>query len=394
MLTPISSSAGSSITPAGEPAAARDADDVGQVELALGVVAADARRGGRAAWRAVDRHDAAVDSPIARSSGSRRRPRRCARACRRRRERAGHRRPGSSGRIAATSDRRIGVRRRSASRRDKVSVVSSGVSPNSTSRSSIPPCGVRRPARAASAGAHRVAGAERRILHDALRRRDETGRPPPSAARSRRRSPPAPAGRSAASRCAIIGRPAIWCMILGIADFIRVPLPAARMMAAKPDWLIDAARTQQLEHAAATVARPRQFCNTKIVAKYITTTHRLSRRSAAGSRPSRPRQPVVNGCSSTRRRTQTLRRWDSFCWSSISTARWSTALPDLRAALNEMLRERGRPPLSPAAGQAHDRRRRAGAGRPRPCGERRRPRRCGGRAAALSSSSTRPMRCG
>jgi hypothetical protein len=28
-------------------------------------------------------------------------------------------------------------------------------------------------------------------------------------------------------------------MTLGIADFIRVPLPAARMMAAKRDWLID-----------------------------------------------------------------------------------------------------------------------------------------------------------
>ncbi len=28
-------------------------------------------------------------------------------------------------------------------------------------------------------------------------------------------------------------------MTLGSAEFIRVPLPAARMMAAKPDWLID-----------------------------------------------------------------------------------------------------------------------------------------------------------
>src|SRR3972149_7651233 len=32
-----------------------------------------------------------------------------------------------------------------------------------------------------------------------------------------------------ASTCAIIGSPATWCNTLGCADFMRVPLPAARM---------------------------------------------------------------------------------------------------------------------------------------------------------------------
>jgi hypothetical protein len=45
-------------------------------------------------------------------------------------------------------------------------------------------------------------------------------------------------GRNASIRWAIMGRPAIGCMTFGIADFIRVPLPAARMMAARRDWLI------------------------------------------------------------------------------------------------------------------------------------------------------------
>ena len=39
-----------------------------------------------------------------------------------------------------------------------------------------------------------------------------------------------------------MGRPAIGCMTLGMADFIRVPLPAARMMAAKDGWLIDSSK--------------------------------------------------------------------------------------------------------------------------------------------------------
>ena len=91
-------------------------------------------------------------------------------------------------------------------------------------------------------------------------------------------------GFSAANRCAIIGRPATGCMTLGIADFIRVPLPAARMMAAKSDWLIDCDPNQTT--APVTVAQPRRVYNTQIVANCSPTTQRLSRDNArrAGSR--------------------------------------------------------------------------------------------------------------
>ena len=42
-----------------------------------------------------------------------------------------------------------------------------------------------------------------------------------------------PAPRAAAITWPSIGRPATSCITLGIADFIRVPLPAARMIAAR-----------------------------------------------------------------------------------------------------------------------------------------------------------------
>jgi hypothetical protein len=63
-------------------------------------------------------------------------------------------------------------------------------------------------------------------------------------------------------------------MTLGRADFIRVPLPAARMIAAKRVWLIDS--SMRTEHASGrTVAPHRRNYNTQIVAEYITTTQSL-----------------------------------------------------------------------------------------------------------------------
>src|ERR1700746_2691214 len=73
-------------------------------------------------------------------------------------------------------------------------------------------------------------------------------------------------GRSASNRCAIIGRPAIGCATLGRADFIRVPLPAARIMAAKRDWLIDGSNAT----SAATAGRRHRSYNTEIIAEFST----------------------------------------------------------------------------------------------------------------------------
>ena len=95
--------------------------------------------------------------------------------------------------------------------------------------------------------AHCVAGAKRRILHDALRRFDETGdgfhsrpdhddrcRRPQRAQRAKQMRDHRPAGDRVHD--------------LGYRDFIRVPLPAARMMAAKPDWLIDGGSIETAQH--------------------------------------------------------------------------------------------------------------------------------------------------
>ena len=148
--------------------------------------------------------------------------------------------PGSSGRIPATSTA-AAFRRRSANRRVRAPVVKSGVSPNSTKRSPTSPWGAKRPARGPSAA--RTAspvpsgGSCTTLCAGATRLATAFIRGPITTTVAAGAS-----GRSASSRCAIIGRPAIGCMTLGIADFIRVPLPAARMMAAKPDWLIDCSK--------------------------------------------------------------------------------------------------------------------------------------------------------
>ena len=93
-------------------------------------------------------------------------------------------------------------------------------------------------------------------------------------------------GCKASNKCAIIGRPAIGCMTLGIADFIRVPLPAARMMAANRGWLIDSSkRTENM--SGCSLARHRRGYNSQIVAKYSTTTQSLSRWKGSSSSPTR-----------------------------------------------------------------------------------------------------------
>ena len=217
-------------------------DDVGQVELALGVVAVDARRADRSAWRAATAmmpplHEA--DRALLRASP--RPPRRCARACRRRRARAGRRRrdrPAASPRPATAA----AVRRRSASRRASGSGGHERRVAEQHQEIADIAVGRQTAGEGAEPGADRVAGAERRILHDALRRRDETARPRPCRGPITTTVAAGASGRSASSTCAIIGRPATWCRTLGSADFIRVPLPAARMMAAKPDWLIDCSK--------------------------------------------------------------------------------------------------------------------------------------------------------
>jgi hypothetical protein len=57
-------------------------------------------------------------------------------------------------------------------------------------------------------------------------------------------------------------------MTLGTADFIRVPLPAARMTAAHRDWLIDSSKADRIT-SGGTVAPRRRNYNTQIVAKCI-----------------------------------------------------------------------------------------------------------------------------
>ena len=81
---------------------------------------------------------------------------------------------------------------------------------------------------------HGVAGAEPLLLDEDFRRGVEAGRPP-CAPRRRRGRPPAryrlpPAAFAAAATCATIGRPAISCSTFGMALFMRVPSPAARMI--------------------------------------------------------------------------------------------------------------------------------------------------------------------
>ena len=93
------------------------------------------------------------------------------------------------------------------------------------------------PSKSASAGARGrggMAGAELPVLDRRSRR------PGPRHRRARRRASGAvtttmratPAPRAAAITWPRIGRPATLCSTLGIADFIRVPMPAARMTAA------------------------------------------------------------------------------------------------------------------------------------------------------------------
>ena len=185
--------------------------------------------------------------------------------------------------MAATSTA-ADTRRRSAKKCANVSPVSSGVSPNSTSRSSISPFGASLPWRAASpvrtASPVPRGGSCTTLCAGSTRRATASIRGPITTTVAAGRS-----GVSAANRCAIIGRPATGCKTLGIADFIRVPPPAARMMAAKPDWLIDCGPNQTIS-AGCTVAQRRRVYNTQIVANCSPTTQRLSRDNArrAGSR--------------------------------------------------------------------------------------------------------------
>ncbi len=195
--------------------------------------------------------------------------------------------------MAATSTA-ADTRRRSAKKCANVSPVSSGVSPNSTSRSSISPFGASLPWRAASpvrtASPVPRGGSCTTLCAGSTRRATASIRGPITTTVAAGRS-----GVSAANRCAIIGRPATGCKTLGIADFIRVPPPAARMMAAKPDWLIDLARIRQSAPVALlrsgaestthrllrTVAQPRRGCRG--------TTR--NRRLAGGSAPTAARSP-------------------------------------------------------------------------------------------------------
>ena len=87
-------------------------------------------------------------------------------------------------------------------------------------------------------------------------------------------------GRSAASRCAIIGRPAIGCITLGIVDFMRVPLPAARMMAANRDWLIEGSK--RIEMRAAPSRGAPHLQHTRLLQNVTRQPSRCSRRRLRG----------------------------------------------------------------------------------------------------------------
>ena len=169
--------------------------------------------------------------------------------------------------------------------------------------------------------------------------------------RRRRRAAAAPRAH-ARSSAARRFRAAPW----GSADFMRVPSPAARMMAAKRGRLIDRARRKLMRNETRSsrqgCMRPCHSANTQIVAEY--------ERSGAE-----------------------LRRMSDILLVFDLDGTLVDSVPDLANALNEVLRERGYAPLSPRRGRADGRRRRAGAGRPRLRGARRQRRRGRRGAAAL-----------
>jgi phosphoglycolate phosphatase len=96
---------------------------------------------------------------------------------------------------------------------------------------------------------------------------------------------------------------------------MRVPLPAARMTAAKRDWVIGGSERIG-KVSGGTVARRRRNYNTQILAEYIASNAKF-----------RPMQGFL-----------LVFDLDGTLVDSV---------PDLRAALNQMLRERGRRPLTP-----------------------------------------------
>ena len=174
-----------------------------------------------AGWRAAIAMIPPLTSPIARSS-------RVASAASTIRssapsgpERAGRRRRGLAGRMPRRRSPRC-CAAAFAREQDRRRWSDSGVSPNSTSTHRLLPAAPTAGKRA-QAGADSIAGAERWILTTLTAAVRRAARRLPSADRSPTTVAAGISGSSAASRCAIIGRPATGCMTLGIADFIRVP---------------------------------------------------------------------------------------------------------------------------------------------------------------------------
>ena len=222
--------------PARQALVAGDRDDVGQVEFALGVVVPDSVHQIEGVAR-IDRHDAAVaqpDRPLLRARVARLDDAQHLAVLPEHDTAVGS---GIGRPHAGDGDRGAGARRRASSKAAIVSVRSSGASPNSTSTSSMPPS-ARRSARAERAA--RTASPVPRGGYCTTVCAGATARATASMSRPITTTVAAgSSGCSAAMTWRIIGCPAISCSTLGSAELRRVPSPAARMMAAKRDRLID-----------------------------------------------------------------------------------------------------------------------------------------------------------
>src|SRR5208282_2704634 len=205
-----------------------------------------------------------------------------------------------------------GARSCSAKSRARVSGRNSGVSPQRTRTSSISPCGESRPliARNAARTASPVpsGGSCTTVSAGATVRATASICGPITTTIAAGAS-----GCTACNRYAIIGCPAIGCITLGRAEFIRVPLPAARMMVAKRDWLI--AGSNGAETGAATPSRGTPLFAPKDLLQRIARQRRVC-----------SNEPVL---AHFRSRRHARRQRAGFA-----------------AAPNEMLRQRGHPPLS------------------------------------------------
>ena len=230
-FTPAASSAGT-VTATAPPCARRHRHEVGQVELALRVRRADPRERLPQEGR-VGAVEAGVHLARARARPrSRPSPRRCAPACRARRARSGRSRAASSSVMAASASGARGPGAPPTTRcerlgREERRVAGEDQRPARRSRAS---------ALCAESTACAVPSCSRLHGEAERRARQRRARAPPPPPRPGARRPTttglAPELEGALHRVVREGPPATSWRTLALSDFIRVPLPAARTMAA------------------------------------------------------------------------------------------------------------------------------------------------------------------